>query len=186
MKMMMSSGRTPEQGAQLYYKDTPEYSRETSYCFLHPMDCMEIGVEEGDHVLITSTAGGTVFYVRESPETPEGVVFIPCGPHANFILHEKTHATGAPDFKGMAVEVEPTDRPLESAWDLMEHLGGLRYEIPEGVVLPGALKSAKSPPGFTCTKMSASFAVSDSRISTTITVRFPLPSSRNAPVEKVE
>ena len=78
MKMMMSSGRTPEQGAQLYYKDTPEYSRETSYCFLHPMDCMEIGVEEGDHVLIRSTAGETVFYVRESPETPEGVVFIPC------------------------------------------------------------------------------------------------------------
>ena len=49
-----------------------------------------------------------------------------------------------------------------------------------------ALKRAKSPPGFTCTKISASFAVSDSRISTTITVRFPLPSSRNAPVEKVE
>ena len=143
MKMMMSSGRTPEQGAQLYYKDTPEYSRETSYCFLHPMSCMEIGVEEGDHVLISSTAGSTVFSVRESPETPEGVVFIPCGPHANFILHEVTHATGAPDFKGMAVEVEPTDLPLESAWDLMEHLGGLRYEIPEGVVLPGAEKGEK-------------------------------------------
>ena len=143
MKMMMSSGRTPEQGAQLYNKDTPEYSRETSYCFLHPMDCMEIGVEEGDHVLISSTAGETVFYVRESPETPEGVVFIPCGPHANFILHEKTHATGAPDFKGMAVEVEPTDRPLESAWDLMEHLGGLRYEVPEGIVLPGAEQGEK-------------------------------------------
>ena len=143
MKMMMSSGRTPEQGAQLYNKDTPEYSRETSYCFLHPMDCMEIGVEEGDHGLISSTAGETVFYVRESPETPEGVVFIPCGPHANFILHEKTHATGAPDFKGMTVEVEPTDRPLESAWDLMEHLGGRRYEVPEGVVLPGAEQGEK-------------------------------------------
>ena len=76
MKRMMSSGRTPEQGAQLYNKDTPEYSRETSYCFLHPMDCMEIGVEEGDHVLISSTAGETVFYVRESPETLKGLFLV--------------------------------------------------------------------------------------------------------------
>lgn len=143
MKMMMSSGRTPEQGAQLYYKDTPEYSKQTSGCFLNPMDAMEIGVETGDNVLITSTAGSTVFSVHESPETPEGVVFIPCGPHANFILHSKTHATGAPDFKGMAVDVVPTSRAVESAWDLMEHLGGLRYEVPEGIVLPGAEKGEK-------------------------------------------
>ena len=129
MKLMMSSGRTAEQGAQLYYKDGTEYSIETSYCFLHPMDAMKIGVEEGEHVLITSETGKTVFSARESPETPEGVVFLPCGPFANFILHSKTHSTGAPDFKGMPVEVEPTDLPLVSAWDLMEELGGLRYEI---------------------------------------------------------
>lgn len=137
MKLLMSSGRTPEQGAQLYYKDTQDYSRETSYCFLNPMDMMEIGVEENEHVLITSTAGETVFNVRESPETPEGVVFIPCGPHANYILHEHTHSTGAPDFKGIPVEVTPTTLPLKTAWDLMEDLGGLRYEIPQGTRLPG-------------------------------------------------
>ncbi|HJJ96159.1 MAG TPA: molybdopterin-dependent oxidoreductase [Methanocorpusculum sp.] len=136
MKLLMSSGRTPEQGAQLYYKDTKDYSRETSYCFLNPMDMMEIGVEEDEHVLIESTAGKTVFNVRESPETPEGVVFIPCGPHANFILHEHTHSTGAPDFKGVPVEVSATDLPLKSAWDLMEELGGLRYKIPAGTTLP--------------------------------------------------
>ena len=137
MKLLMSSGRTPEQGAQLYYKDTQDYSRETSYCYLNPMDMMEIGVEENEHVLITSTAGETVFNVRESPETPEGVVFIPCGPHANYILHEHTHSTGAPDFKGIPVEVTPTTLPLKTAWDLMEDLGGLRYEIPQGTRLPG-------------------------------------------------
>ena len=58
----MSSGRTTEQGAQLYYKEGAKYSIETSYCFLHPMDAMEIGVEEGEHVLITSEAGKTVFF----------------------------------------------------------------------------------------------------------------------------
>ncbi|HJJ99053.1 MAG TPA: formylmethanofuran dehydrogenase subunit B, partial [Methanocorpusculum sp.] len=132
----MSSGRTPGQGAQLYYKDTKDYSRETSYCFLNPMDMVGIDVEEDEHVLIESTAGKTVFNVRESPETPKGVVFIPCGPHANFLLPEHTHSTGAPDFKGVPVEVSATDLPLKSAWDLMEELGGLRYEIPAGTTLP--------------------------------------------------
>ncbi|HKM41216.1 MAG TPA: molybdopterin dinucleotide binding domain-containing protein [Methanocorpusculum sp.] len=87
MKLMMSSGRTPEQGAQLYYKEGTKYSIETSYCFLNPMDAMNAGVEEGEHALITSSTGKTVFSVRESPETPEGVVFLPCGPYANSILH---------------------------------------------------------------------------------------------------
>ncbi|HJJ92738.1 MAG TPA: formylmethanofuran dehydrogenase subunit B [Methanocorpusculum sp.] len=131
MRLLMSSGRTPEQGSQLYYKDTKDYSRETSYCFLNPMDMMEIGVEKDEHVLIESIVGKTVFNVRESSETPEGVVFIPCGPHANFILHENTHSTGAPDFKGVPVEVSATDLPLQTAWDLMEELGGLKYEVPK-------------------------------------------------------
>lgn len=139
----MSSGRTAEQGAQLYYKDGAKYSIETSYCFLHPMDAMEIGVEEGEHVLITSEAGKAVFSVRESPETPAGVVFIACGPFANFILPSKTHSTGAPDFKSIPVDVEPTDLPLATAWDLMEELGGLRYEVPPGIVLPGVEKGEK-------------------------------------------
>lgn len=143
MKLMMTSGRTHEQGAQLYFKDKKEYSEETSYCFINPMDAMEIGVEEKDNVLITSSAGSTVFSIRESPETPQGIVFIPCGPFANFILHEITHSTGAPDFKGMPVEVEPTSLPLKSAWDLMEELGGLRYEVPEGIVLPGSEEGDK-------------------------------------------
>ncbi|MDV0443694.1 formylmethanofuran dehydrogenase subunit B [Methanorbis rubei] len=136
MKLLMSSGRTPEQGAQLYYKDSESYSRETSYCFLNPMDAMEIGVEDGEHVLIESTAGKTVFSVRESPETPEGVAYLPCGPYANFILHEFTHSTGAPDFKGVPVEVTQTELPLQSAWDLMEELGGRRYKIPTGTIIP--------------------------------------------------
>ncbi|MDR0439107.1 MAG: formylmethanofuran dehydrogenase subunit B, partial [Methanocalculaceae archaeon] len=136
MKLLMSSGRTSEQGAKLYYKDTKDYSREISYCFLNPMDMMEIGVEEGEHVLIESSAGKIVFNVRESADTPEGVAFVPCGPHANFILHEFTHSTGAPDFKGIPVVASATNLPLQSAWDLMEELGGLRYEIPAGTTLP--------------------------------------------------
>lgn len=143
MKLLMSSGRTPEQGAQLYYKDTNDYSRETSYCFLNPMDMMEIGVEEREHVLIQTPSGKTVFSVREAPETPEGVVYLPCGPHANFILHEHTHGTGAPDFKGVPVEVTSTDLPLQSAWDLMEELGGLRYAVPAGTTLPEVEQGGK-------------------------------------------
>jgi formylmethanofuran dehydrogenase subunit B len=143
MRLLMSSGRTPEQGAQLYYKDSREYSIQTSYCFLNPMDAMEIGVEDGQHILMKSSTGEVVLCARESPETPRGVAYVPCGPYANFVLHAVTHATGAPDFKGMEVEVEATHLPLKSAWDLMEELGGLRYEVPEGRKLPDAESGEK-------------------------------------------
>jgi formylmethanofuran dehydrogenase subunit D len=33
-----------------------------------------------------------------------------------------------PDFKGIGVEVEPTDEPVKSVWELMEDLGGKRYD----------------------------------------------------------
>ena len=96
----------------LYYKNTNDYSIESSYCFLNPMDMMELGVENKTN---TSSSKAPlekpVFKILESPKTSEGVVFIPCGPYANFILHELTHSTGTPYFKGITVDITTTDSP---------------------------------------------------------------------------
>lgn len=132
MRMMMNSGRTYMQGEQLYYKETPEYSAQTSICFIHPLDLLKLGIDGGDNVEIETGAGITVFRTVATEDLVPGEIFLPCGPYANFILPPNTHSTGAPDFKTLEVEVRSTDREPVSAWDLLEAEGGLRYDCPSG------------------------------------------------------
>jgi formylmethanofuran dehydrogenase subunit B len=129
MKLIVTSGRTIQQGAQLYSKDSREYTEETSCCFIHPLDLFEMNVENGEHVLIKSVTGETVFKVISNEDVQVGMVFLPCGPHANYILHSHTHGTGAPDYKWIDVEVTPTDQPIRPTWDLLEDEGGLRLGL---------------------------------------------------------
>lgn len=141
MKLLMTSGRTIKQGEQLYYKDQPSYTEQTSLCYINPMDLVRIGVLGGDLVRIKSIAGETVFKTVSTTDVSRGMVFIPCGPHANFILHSETHGTGAPDYKWLDVEVtraKPGDRIL-SAWEILEEEGGLRYDNKD----PGCLTKSK-------------------------------------------
>ena len=143
MKLLFTSGRTIRQGEQLYYKDNPKYTEQTSLCYINPLDLVEIGVFDGDLVRIKSSEGETVFKVVETRDVQQGMVFIPCGPHANSILHSHTHGTGAPDYKWLDVDVVPAeegDRIL-SAWEILESEGGLRYDN----TYPGVL--TKSPEG---------------------------------------
>jgi len=96
---------------------------------MNPFDMFELCVESGGHVRISSKIGETVFRTISSEGIPVGMVFIPCGPHANFILHSVTHGTGAPDYKWIDVEVKPCDDDISSAWDILEAEGGIRYEM---------------------------------------------------------
>ena len=44
LKLLFTSGRTIRQGEQLYYKDNPKYTEQTSLCYINPLDLVEIGV----------------------------------------------------------------------------------------------------------------------------------------------
>jgi len=112
------------QGRELYHKDTPAYSYETSRCFVHPFDLLELGAEEGDSLLISTVAGEEVFSVTPSEDLVPGTVFLPCGPHANAILHANTHGTGAPDYKWMEGSLALTDALPRSGWDILVEQGG--------------------------------------------------------------
>ncbi|OPX70841.1 MAG: Formate dehydrogenase subunit alpha [Methanoregulaceae archaeon PtaB.Bin009] len=130
MRMLMNSGRTYKQGEQLYYKESPEYSEQTSLCFINPIDLFTLGIEEGENIEIKTSTGNTVFRTVACYDLVPGEIFLPCGPYANFILPPNTHSTGAPDFKTLEVEVRPTERERVSAWDLLEYEGGTRYDAP--------------------------------------------------------
>ncbi|WP_054847978.1 hypothetical protein [Methanoculleus chikugoensis] len=101
MDVLITSGRTIAQGRKLYYKDMPEYSDETARCFVNPFDLLELGgAAAGDYLLLSTGTGEEVFSATPCDDLVSGTVFIPCGPHANAILHATTRGgTGAPDYK---------------------------------------------------------------------------------------
>jgi formylmethanofuran dehydrogenase subunit D len=128
VKFIFNTGRTVTQGRHVESKGGKAYSEETSACFLNPVDLMELGVDEGEHVEVRSSWGSVVLRAVSSDDQTPGMVFVPYGPYANQIIPGETHSTGMPDFKNIRVEIEYTEKTRKSAWDLMEDLGGVRYD----------------------------------------------------------
>jgi len=135
MDVLITSGRTIAQGGELYYKDMPRYSEETARCFVNPFDLLELGAAAGDSLLLSTATGEEVFTATPCDDLVSGTVFIPCGPHANAILHATTRGTGAPDYKWLKGTVTPTRRPPRSGWDILIEEGGAA--CPPVPALPG-------------------------------------------------
>jgi formylmethanofuran dehydrogenase subunit D len=128
MKFLMITGRTVNQGVTVENKTSPEYAAETSTCFMHEFDMMELGLDDSDTVRVTGPCGDVVMRVSASVEVEMGTVFVPYGPYANHIVAAGTRSTGMPDFKSHMVEIEPTDEAPKLVHELMEDLGGLAYD----------------------------------------------------------
>ncbi len=127
MTFILSSGRTIPQGSFVEHKLSKGYQRATSMIFIHPLDMMELGIESGDRVHVTSDFGSVVLTTEATNDIPPGRIYIALGPYANAITGGYTHGTGMPDYKDIPIEIEPTDDPVPTVWELMEMVGGLRY-----------------------------------------------------------
>lgn len=128
MKFIMNTGRSIGQGMYVKNKYAPEYARETSICFMHPLDMFELGIDEGDNVSVTGESGSVTLRAVKSEDVNEGAVFIPFGPYANYIIPCRTHSTGMPDFKSCHVGIEPTSEAVKTIGELMSDIGGREYE----------------------------------------------------------
>ena len=128
MKYILNTGRTVPQGASVEHKGTDTYRTVASACFFNPVDLMMLGLEDGDRVQVTSPAGHIVLTARPAEGVARSEIFVTIGPYANHIISSETHGTGMPDFKRQAVDVEPTGEPIKSVGELMEAIGGLRYD----------------------------------------------------------
>ncbi|WP_214019831.1 formylmethanofuran dehydrogenase subunit B [Methanoculleus sp.] len=124
MRVLITSGRTIAQGRKLYYKDTPGYSHETGRCFVNPFDLLELGAAAEDPLLLSTETGEEVFIATPSEDLVSGTVFIPCGPHANAILHANTRGTGAPDYKWLEGTLARSETPPRSGWEILVEEGG--------------------------------------------------------------
>jgi formylmethanofuran dehydrogenase subunit D len=128
MRMRMNTGRTVRQGEYVEEKFSAEYADETATCYVHPLDLFEMDIENETIVEVAGPAGSVVLKALASEDVDEGTIFVPYGPFANFITPPSTHSSGMPDFKNVWVEVLPASGERVSPWELMERLGGLRYE----------------------------------------------------------
>ena len=128
MKAILNTGRTIPQGVAVDHKGSPGYRAAVSVCYINPVDLMDLGIEEGAKVVLTSRAGSVVLTAKSAEGLNRGEVFVPLGPYANHIICAETHATGMPDFKGEAVDIVPTDKPVKDISSVMEEIGGLRYD----------------------------------------------------------
>lgn len=125
MRLVLNTGRTVKQGNSIESKLSPEYEREVSTVRLHPLDMLEIGVGNGDRVMLKREHVSIVVRAEESEELEPGILFLPLGPYANQFISEETHCTGMPDFKSLEVEVEWTDLPLLRIRELLKGEGGM-------------------------------------------------------------
>ncbi|WP_292521386.1 molybdopterin dinucleotide binding domain-containing protein [Methanoculleus sp.] len=128
MTYLMLTGRTVNQGVTVENKTSAEYAAETSTCFMHEFDMLELGLDNGDTIRVTGPCGEVVMRAVMSEEVGMGTVFVPYGPYANHVVAADTHSTGMPDFKSHQVEIEPTDEEPKRVHELMEDLGGLAYD----------------------------------------------------------
>ncbi|MDD1691670.1 MAG: molybdopterin dinucleotide-binding protein [Methanoregula sp.] len=128
MKCILNTGRSVPQGASVEHKGSEEYLSVVSICFLNTVDMMMLGIENGARVMITSPTGHVVLSARLAEGVTRGEIFVAIGPYANHIISSETHGTGMPDFKSQYVDVEVTEEPVRSVGELMEEIGGLRYD----------------------------------------------------------
>jgi formylmethanofuran dehydrogenase subunit D len=128
VKCVLNTGRSVPQGAAVEHKGSEAYSAVASACFLNPVDMMVLGIEKGNRVRVSAPAGSIVLTVTPAEGVARGEIFVTNGPYANHIISSETHGTGMPDFKNQFVEVEPCEEPVKSVGELMEAIGGLRYD----------------------------------------------------------
>jgi len=128
VKCILNTGRTVPQGTAVEHKGSDAYRAVASACFLNPVDMMVLGIEDGARIRITTPTGYVVLSARSAEGVTRGEVFVTIGPYANHIISSETHGTGMPDYKSQTVDVETTEEPIRSVGELMEEIGGLRYD----------------------------------------------------------
>ena len=127
MKFLLNTGRTIRQGKYIESKLSQGYAEETSLCRIHPLDLLELGVDEGENVLVKSVVGEVVMAALADEGLPIGMVFVSYGIHCNSIISPCTHGTGMPDFKIHEVEISPTSEERKTPAEILDQLGGVRY-----------------------------------------------------------
>ena len=108
LKLTLITGRSTKQGTGISTgKERSEYREATSGIELNQADMERSGLHDGDEVRLTTQFGTADVRCRRG-EIPEGLAFIAFGPACNRLIGGETQASGMPDSKHVAVELQLT------------------------------------------------------------------------------
>jgi len=105
------TGRSFGQGiGKEYGRFSEKYLYIARSCEMNPVDMEAIGVRRGSNVRVKSRFGEIIARVTDpTQDLPRGVIFVPYGQWANALVDPCTQGTGMPSFKGIPVELEPSE-----------------------------------------------------------------------------
>ena len=124
LEVILTSGRTIEQGVTLVGSKISERAKEaTAVVYLDPEDMARLAVQENDCVKITTSEGEIVVYARLSKDAPHpGIIFMPLGIYANWIIPPGSAGIGVPQYKGVKATIEPTKEGILEVDELLLRL----------------------------------------------------------------
>jgi len=128
-QFFLVTGRTLSQGVSMESdgKLSDRYFQAVAVVEMNPEDMGRLGVT--DRVKVSTSKYSVVLPVKSSDRVPSGVIFIPMGPWANFIMHSLTDGTGMPSLKSVKVSVESTTDGITSLNDILRSLGAKGLEV---------------------------------------------------------
>ena len=122
MRVLIITGRTINQGCHKERgKLSKEYAESASICEMNEEDMQKLGIKDGDRIKITTKYGSIVLTARRSKKIQQpGIVFIPYGPWANYVIDSSTEGTGMPLLKGLPAYIEPTAEEVLSIKEMID------------------------------------------------------------------
>ena len=126
LKMILTSGRTIEQGISLVGTKTTAKAKEaTGVCFLDPEDIKKLQVLEGENIEITTSEGTIIVKAKKSNDAPhQGIAFMPLGIYANWVTPPGDAGIGVPQYKGIEAVITPTKKRVLDVNELVAKLEG--------------------------------------------------------------
>ena len=106
LRLTLITGRSTKQGTGISTgKERTDYREATGMIELSQSDMARSGLSSGDQVLLT-TEFGTAEVKCRCADVPEGLAFMAFGPTCNRLIGGETYASGMPDSKHVAIEIE--------------------------------------------------------------------------------
>lgn len=126
--LTMITHRAIEEGIAMEIgKTSPEYFEACSLIEMNELDMDILGITERTNVRVTSESGQVIVKAIIGEQTCEqGLCHIRQGVWANQIVPSRTQSTGAPQYSGFQVTVQPApDERIQSALELIQRAVGM-------------------------------------------------------------
>lgn len=113
MDVILNTGSTVYEGKVIKGggKFTDDYTRECSYCDIHPEDFEALG--KPWFVKVSNSLGDSVVLrARKARSQQKGEIFIVRGVWANIVVLPETQSTGSPAYKNWPARIEKCNGPV--------------------------------------------------------------------------